>query len=157
MVWTYFGRPQPWHTIKTNFIIFQAVDLEIYSILKKRVWDYLFRQLLCMNFQEKIFSFYILLTDRISFSVYLKSIHIIIMFGPACDVINFKINVCFVIKPFFYIAKNSGQICKYLKDEKSLYHEINSISHHFERAFIEANTNNCFVMWEPEFKFSKKS
>ena len=39
-----------------------------------------------------------------------------------CDVINFEINHRYLIKPFFYITKitkNSGQKCKYLKNEKS--------------------------------------
>ena len=32
---------------------------------------------------------------------------------------KFKINLSFLIKPFFYITKKSGQKRKYLKNEKS--------------------------------------
>ena len=41
LVLTHFGRPALGHTIKTNFITFQTVDLEICSILifYKSVWD----------------------------------------------------------------------------------------------------------------------
>ena len=36
------------------------------------------------------------------------------------DVINFETNLyIFVIKPFFYMAKESRQKIKYLEDEKS--------------------------------------
>ena len=33
LIYLYLGRPQLGHTIKTNFITFQTVDLEIYSVL----------------------------------------------------------------------------------------------------------------------------
>ena len=41
LVLIYFGRPKLWHTIKSNFITFQIVDPEIFSIFifHKRVWD----------------------------------------------------------------------------------------------------------------------
>ena len=32
---------------------------------------------------------------------------------------NFEINISFVMKPFSYITKKSGQKCKYLKNKKS--------------------------------------
>ena len=35
------------------------------------------------------------------------------------EVIIFKINLSFLIKPFSYMSKKSGQKCKYLKNEKS--------------------------------------
>ena len=38
--------------------------------------------------------------------------------------------------------KKSRQKFNYLKNEKSFYDEIKSISHHFYSAFIEANKNN---------------
>ena len=44
---------------------------------------------------------------------------IVIICCPVCDVINFEINQSFLIKPFFFITKMSGQKCKYLKNEKS--------------------------------------
>ena len=39
---------------------------------------------------------------------------------PGQDVINFEINLTFLIKPFFYMTKKSKQIFKYLENEKSL-------------------------------------
>ena len=56
---------------------------------------------------------------------------IVIICCPVCDVIYFQINLSFLIKPFFYITKKSGQKCKYLKNEKSFKHEIKTIFHHF--------------------------
>ena len=44
---------------------------------------------------------------------------IVIICCPVCDVINFEINHGFLIKPFFYTAKKSGQKCKYRKNEKN--------------------------------------
>ena len=41
------------------------------------------------------------------------------LFVIGCDVINFEINLSFLIKQFFHISKKSGQKCKYLKNEKS--------------------------------------
>ena len=38
---------------------------------------------------------------------------------PGCEVINFEINFIFLIKPFFYMTKNSKQKLKYLENEKS--------------------------------------
>ena len=63
-----FDSPQL--TIKTNCINSQAIDLEICSILifQKRVWEQFLHHILCMIFQEKCFSCYILLTDQISLS-----------------------------------------------------------------------------------------
>ena len=49
---------------------------------------------------------------------------------PGCDVINFEINVIFLIKYFFYMSKNSKEKLKYLENEKSFSGEIR-IFHHF--------------------------
>ena len=38
---------------------------------------------------------------------------------PGCDVINFGINVIFLIKPFRYMTKTLRQDLKYLENEKS--------------------------------------
>ena len=53
--------------VKTNGITFKTVDPEICSILSfcENVWDKLAHHVLCMSFQEKCFSCYILLTDQI--------------------------------------------------------------------------------------------
>ena len=42
-----------------------------------------------------------------------------IVFFPGFDVIKFEINLFFLIKPFFYMTKNSRQKFKYLENEKS--------------------------------------
>ena len=54
------------HTIKTKCVKLQGVDPEICSIssFQKRVQDQFFHHILCMVFQEKCFSWYILLTDQ---------------------------------------------------------------------------------------------
>ena len=41
----------------------------------------------------------------------------------ACDVIKLEINLSFLIRPFSYMTKKSGQKCKY------------KIIHYFQRAF----------------------
>ena len=43
---------------------------------------------------------------------------------PGCDVINFEINLIFLIRPFFDISENSRQKIKY-ENEKSLQGEKN--------------------------------
>ena len=35
-----------------------------------------------------------------------------------CDVINFKINIIFLVKPFSYMTKQSKQKFKYLENKK---------------------------------------
>ena len=37
---------------------------------------------------------------------------------PGCNVINFKINIIFLIESYFYMTKKSRQKFKYLEDEK---------------------------------------
>ena len=50
---------------------------------------------------------------------------------PGCDVIKYEINLIFLIKPFWYITKQSRQKLKYLENGKSFWGEIKSIFHHF--------------------------
>ena len=71
----------------------------------------------CMIFKEKYFSRFILLVDQISLPDCLY--FLIIICCSVCEVINFKINFGFLIKPVFYITKTSRQKCKYLKNKKS--------------------------------------
>ena len=54
-----------------------------------------------------------------------------IVCSPSCDVMRFKINRIFLIKPFLDVTKNSRQNFKYLENEKSFYGEIISIFYHF--------------------------
>ena len=48
----------------------------------------------------------------------LGNIFIVVICFPVYDVVNFEINLSFLIKPIFYMAKKSGQKFKYLKSEK---------------------------------------
>ena len=43
---------------------------------------------------------------------------------PICDVINFEINLIFVIKPFFCMTKTSRQKFKYLENKKMKWKEF---------------------------------
>ena len=70
---------------------------------------------------------------------------IAIVFKPGCDVINFKVNLTFLIKPFWYMAKKSMQKLKYLENGKSFWDEIKNFFHHFLRAFNQAN--NTIFFW----------
>ena len=49
----------------------------------------------------------------------LGNMRIAIVCIPGCDVINFEINLVFLIKPFFYMTKKLKQKFKYLENEKS--------------------------------------
>ena len=92
------------------------------------------RNILCMIFQEKCFSCYILLTGQVSLSLLLETLGnmcIAIVCFPSRDVINFEINLIFLIKAFFCMTKNSRQKFKYLESEKSFYGEIKKIFHQF--------------------------
>ena len=93
-----FQYSSTWNTIKTNCVKLQTINPEICSILicQKRVWGQFSHHILCMVFQEECFSYYILLTDQISFSA-LGNMFIVIAFFPDCDIITF----IFVIKLFF--------------------------------------------------------
>ena len=55
---------------KTSCINLQSIDPEICPILtfQKRLWKYFLHHILCLIFQEKCFSCYILFTDQISLS-----------------------------------------------------------------------------------------
>ena len=72
------------------------------------------------------------------------------MFLKGCDVLNFEIEVIFLIKPFFLHDQKVKPKFKYLENERSLKSkedEIKSILHDFKRAFIKAN-NNFFLEGE---------
>ena len=56
---------------------------------------------------------------------------ITIVSEPVWDVIEFEINLIFLIKPFRYITKKSRQKLKYLDNEKSFWGDVKSIFHHF--------------------------
>ena len=75
-----------------------------------------------MIFQEKRFSWQILLTDQISLSLLLEILGkmcIVIVCFPDCDAINFEIILSFLIKPFSYMTKKEpARKFKYLGNEK---------------------------------------
>ena len=50
---------------------------------------------------------------------------------PGCDVVNFEIDLIFLINPFFYMNKKSRQKFKYLENKKSISGETKYIFHHF--------------------------
>ena len=43
---------------------------------------------------------------------------------PGCEVIQFEINLIFLIEPFCYMTKKSRQKCKYLEKKKSFWAKI---------------------------------
>ena len=63
-----FRQPSIWQTIKTNCIKLQTIDPDITSTLtfQKRVWEWFLHHILCMIFQRKCFTCYILLTGPIA-------------------------------------------------------------------------------------------
>ena len=65
---TILRQPSNQHTTETNCLKLYTIDPEICSILifQIRVWEQFFQHMLCMIFQQKCFSCYILLTDQIS-------------------------------------------------------------------------------------------
>ena len=52
---------------------------------------------------------------------------IAIIYFPGCDVINFEINLIFLIKSLFYMTTKSRQKFKYFENEKSFKDKIKSI------------------------------
>ena len=64
----------------------------------------------------------------------LGSMYIVIVCHPSCDVINFRIKLISLIKPFFCTTKKSRHKSKYLENGKIFQGEIKSIFHHFKKA-----------------------
>ena len=63
---------------------------------------------------------------------------------PGCDVMNFEVNLIFLIKPFFVHDQKVMTKLKYLENEKTFQDEIKSIFHHFLRASHQANNTSFF-------------
>ena len=113
-----------------NFIVcfycMSELRTTIYTETKMLTSSFYLMQLVSLThflheFWRKIFLIYIQLTDQISLSCYLCFLRywtrfIVIICFPTEDVINFS----FLIKPFSYITKKSGQKFKFLKNEKSV-------------------------------------
>ena len=49
----------------------------------------------------------------------LSNMSIVIICKPGCDVINFKINIIFLIKPLWHLCKDTGNVIKCLHRENS--------------------------------------
>ena len=64
----HFRQSSTWQTIETKYINLQTINPEICSILiiQKRAWKYFLHHILCVIFQEKCFSSYILATHQFS-------------------------------------------------------------------------------------------
>ena len=117
-----FGQPSTWHTIKINSIRLWPIDPEICSILifQKSVWEQFLYHILCIIFQEKHFTYQILLTDQILLSdclYFLRywSICVLSLFVNQIvtlfvkQIMNFVINLILLIKPFSQMTKKSKQ------------------------------------------------
>ena len=78
-----FWQPSTWHTINTNCVKLQTIESVICSIwiFQKRILEQFFCNILCIIFQEKYFSCYILLADQISLPVFLYLVRYCIMCG----------------------------------------------------------------------------
>ena len=65
-----FRQPLNQHTAETNCLKLYIIDPEIWSILNflTRVWEQFLQHILCMIFQQKCSSCYVLLTDQTSLS-----------------------------------------------------------------------------------------
>ena len=76
-------------------------------------FDFLEKGLVIVSPQHFVYDF----TRKIF--VVLNSINCAIVCKKGCDIINFEINLVFLIKPFFYITKKSRQKFKYVENERA--------------------------------------
>ena len=113
-------QPSTWPTIKTNCVKLQTTDpgIRSISIFQKRVWKQFLHHILCMIFQEKRFSFYILLTDQFSLPYCLYFLRY--WTKSVLQLLDFQVVIHnFEVNPFSYIIKKSRQKPKYLENKKS--------------------------------------
>ena len=82
----------------------------------------------------------------------LGNICIPIVCQPDFDVMNFKINLIFLIKPFFYRTKKPWKNLTILRMKRAFWDKIKSIFSSFLKAFNEAN--NAIFGGRLEFNFS---
>ena len=98
---------------------------------QKRIWDQFFHHILCMVFQEKCFSFYILLTDQISLSDYLSFLRywakcvLQLFVNQVVTSLILKLTVVFLSSCFPTCEEKSRQKLKYLNNRTSFSDEIN--------------------------------
>ena len=115
-----FQQPSTWHIIQKDCIKIQSMDPKICSIqiFYKWVW-------------EQSLHHIISLSVCIYFLRNMGNMCITIVCFPVCDVINFEINLIFLIKLFFYMTKKLRQKFKCLENEGSFQDEMKSIFHSF--------------------------
>ena len=124
LVLIYFGRPWIGHTVKINFITFQAFDLEIRSIfiLNKVCLGLVSPPYFLCNFSRNIFLMLYSInwpnfTAWLSlFLEILGNMFVVIIRCLVCDIINFEIYYSFLIKPFNKKVTTKMQISQ---DKKS--------------------------------------
>ena len=107
--------------MKTNCMKIQTVDPEISLILmffKKARTRSGFSTIICAWFFKNNFSHVILCLNFIALFEISHNMCIVIVYYPACDVINFETYLSFLIKTFSYMTKNSEHKFSYLKNEK---------------------------------------
>ena len=116
------------------------------------------QNILHMIFQEKCSSCYILLTDHISLSDclylwrYWAKCVLQLFVNQICDVINFEINLIFLIKPFFINdQKVENKNSNILRTKWAFNVKIKSIFHHFLKA---SNCQKFSQTWECTFKLN---
>ena len=63
-----------------------------------------------------------------------------------CDIMNFEVNLIFLIRSFFLHDQNVATKTKYIEKEKSFPDEIKTIFHHFKRFSIKQMTK--FFFWK---------
>ena len=108
---TILRQPSNQHTTETNCLKLYTIDREICQILifQIRVWEQCLQHILCMIFQQKCSSFYILLTDEISLPgclYFLRywaicALQLFVNQVVTSYIIDFEINFIFLIEPFF--------------------------------------------------------
>ena len=126
------------HTIRPLCIKLQSIDPEISSIqiFQERVWEEFLEHILCMIFQEKCVSCYILptgnisLPDRLYFLRYWSKC-VLQLFVNLVVTLQFLKLTLPLNEAVFFMTKKSKQKCKYLENEKSFKREIKSIFQHF--------------------------
>ena len=136
LVLIYFGRSLPGYTIKTNLLLFRIQKYPQFQFFMKCSGTS-FPTAFCSWLFKKKFWCFILISDKSSLSGWLyflryrtHNICIVIICCLFCNVINFEIKY---------------QKIKYLKNEKSIQHEIKSILKGFYwRKYLKTN------FWEAE-------
>ena len=85
---------------------------------------------------------------------------IAIVCKPGCDVMNFEVNLIFLINLFFLNDQRVMTKTWISWERKELLRwnrkHFSSFFHHFSRAFNQANNTNFFAGWESDFNMQWK-